>query len=237
MAEIEEGEHGDKGRVREWLARAVRAPRDPAWVADGIVSESWAPVSPVSGRIDAFQWRVPVERIGAPEGRDEDEELMEAAPPGSIVEVPAAAEAREQEAAAVRPAAKTAAEAPAPRQRPAAEPAAGRPPKAAESSGPPGDGAAAVAVAESPEAAQTGEDRVEPPPAAPAPSAKPPPARKGDAKVTASDDATAAVTEKAPEKAEKTGDKATEAAAPRPPDDPGPEHSGLDDEDAAYRRS
>jgi hypothetical protein len=53
------------------------------------------------------------------------------------------------------------------------------------------------------------------------------------------------VTEKAPEKApekalgkaEKAGDKASEAAAPRPPDDPGPEHSGLDDEDAAYRRS
>lgn len=64
MAEIEEGEHGDRGRVREWLARAVRAPRDPAWTADGIVSESWLPVSPASGELGAFRWKVPVERLG-----------------------------------------------------------------------------------------------------------------------------------------------------------------------------
>jgi HemY protein len=42
----------------------VRAPRDPAWVADGVVSERWAPVSPVSGRLDAFEWRAPMERLG-----------------------------------------------------------------------------------------------------------------------------------------------------------------------------
>jgi HemY protein len=61
MAKIEGGEHGDAGRVREWLARAVNAPRDPAWTADGVVSETWSPVSPVTGHLDAFQWRVPVE--------------------------------------------------------------------------------------------------------------------------------------------------------------------------------
>jgi len=64
MAEIEEGEHGDRGRVREWLARAIRAPRDPVWTADGIVSESWLPVSPASGELGAFRWKVPVERLG-----------------------------------------------------------------------------------------------------------------------------------------------------------------------------
>jgi HemY protein len=42
----------------------VRAPRDPAWEADGIVSEQWAPVSPVTGRLDAFEWREPPERLG-----------------------------------------------------------------------------------------------------------------------------------------------------------------------------
>lgn len=42
----------------------MRAPRDPAWVADGFVSEHWAPASPVTGRVDAFEWRVPVERLG-----------------------------------------------------------------------------------------------------------------------------------------------------------------------------
>ncbi|MEO1747360.1 MAG: hypothetical protein AAFR27_01865, partial [Pseudomonadota bacterium] len=36
----------------------------PAWTADGYVAEKWAPFSPISGRIDAFEWKVPVERIG-----------------------------------------------------------------------------------------------------------------------------------------------------------------------------
>ena len=61
MAEIEEGQNGDQGKAREWLARAVRAPRDPVWTADGITSEDWAPVGPVSGRLDAYEWKVPVE--------------------------------------------------------------------------------------------------------------------------------------------------------------------------------
>ncbi|GAB4228587.1 MAG: heme biosynthesis HemY N-terminal domain-containing protein [Methyloligellaceae bacterium] len=64
MARIEAGEHGDEGRVREWLARAVRAPRDPAWTADGYVSERWEPLSPVTGRLDAFEWKVPLLSLG-----------------------------------------------------------------------------------------------------------------------------------------------------------------------------
>jgi HemY protein len=60
MARVE-SEQGDKGRVREWLARAVHAPRDPAWTADGIVADRWAPISPLTRALDAFQWRVPVE--------------------------------------------------------------------------------------------------------------------------------------------------------------------------------
>jgi HemY protein len=63
MARIEGSDTGDNGRVREWLARAINAPRDPAWTADGVVSETWAPVSPVTGQIDAFQWRVPVSEM------------------------------------------------------------------------------------------------------------------------------------------------------------------------------
>ncbi len=63
MARIEGEQHGDKGAVREWLARAVNAPRDPAWTADGVVSEQWEAVSPVTGALDAFQWRVPVESM------------------------------------------------------------------------------------------------------------------------------------------------------------------------------
>jgi HemY protein len=60
MARVE-GETGNAGGVREWLARAINAPRDPAWTADGFVADDWAAVSPVTGALDAFQWRVPVE--------------------------------------------------------------------------------------------------------------------------------------------------------------------------------
>ncbi len=64
LADIEEAETGDQGRVRQWLGKAVRAPRDPVWIADGYVSDHWAPLSPVTGRLDAFEWRAPVERLG-----------------------------------------------------------------------------------------------------------------------------------------------------------------------------
>ncbi|RWX68843.1 heme biosynthesis protein HemY, partial [Mesorhizobium sp. M4B.F.Ca.ET.089.01.1.1] len=64
LADIEEAETGDQGKVRQLLSKAVRAPRDPAWVADGVVSEHWAPVSPVTGKLDAFEWRAPMERLG-----------------------------------------------------------------------------------------------------------------------------------------------------------------------------
>ncbi|WP_395175416.1 heme biosynthesis HemY N-terminal domain-containing protein [Roseibium alexandrii] len=59
MAEVEEAETGDKGRVRDWLARAVKAPLDKAWIADGVVSSEWQAVSPVTGKLDAFQWSSP----------------------------------------------------------------------------------------------------------------------------------------------------------------------------------
>ena len=73
LADIEEAETADQGRIRQYLARAVRAPRDPAWVADGVVSERWAPISPVTGRLDAFEWKVPVERLGLLVDTHEDE--------------------------------------------------------------------------------------------------------------------------------------------------------------------
>ena len=51
--------------MREWLARATRAPRDAAWVADGLVSDHWMPVSPITGRLDAFVWTVPPATLGS----------------------------------------------------------------------------------------------------------------------------------------------------------------------------
>jgi HemY protein len=79
MAEIEQRESGDEGRAREWMARALHAARDPAWTADGLVSDRWMPVSPVSGRLDAFQWRVPLAELGEPR------ETIEAADPAPVV--------------------------------------------------------------------------------------------------------------------------------------------------------
>lgn len=73
LADIEEAETGDQGRIRQLLGKAVRAPRDPAWVADGYVSERWAPCSPVTGKLDAFEWRVPMERLGALIDQDKEE--------------------------------------------------------------------------------------------------------------------------------------------------------------------
>jgi HemY protein len=65
MARIEEAEGQAQGRVKSWLARASRARRDPAWVADGFVSDAWAPVSPATGRLDAFVWMAPPEQVRA----------------------------------------------------------------------------------------------------------------------------------------------------------------------------
>ena len=65
MAEIVRGEDGDEGAAREWTLRAVRAAHDPAWTADGYISDRWRPVSPVSGRLDAFQWVTPVAALAS----------------------------------------------------------------------------------------------------------------------------------------------------------------------------
>jgi HemY protein len=65
MAELERSEHNDEGRAREWIARALHAAPDPAWTAEGHVSDRWLPLSP-SGKLDAFEWRVPVTGISRP---------------------------------------------------------------------------------------------------------------------------------------------------------------------------
>lgn len=81
MAAIEEAEHGAaSGQAREWLARAARAPRDPVWIADGIASDTWAPVSPVTGRLDAFVWREPPNTLAAAAPAMEPEEPEETQP-------------------------------------------------------------------------------------------------------------------------------------------------------------
>ncbi|MDX5594805.1 heme biosynthesis protein HemY [Pseudovibrio sp. SPO723] len=70
MADLEEMEYGDQGRVREWMGRAVRAPQDKVWIADGMISAHWAPVSPKTGRLDAYEWK-------QPETNEEDRPTLE----------------------------------------------------------------------------------------------------------------------------------------------------------------
>ena len=111
MAEIEEAD-GAEGAVREWLNRAARAPRDRAWVADNVISDTWSPVSP-SGVLDAFVWRTPDELLSAPG-------TVAAAPEPPSVEPPGL-----PPAAAVEPAEAPLPAPPAPPPEPARAPRAG----------------------------------------------------------------------------------------------------------------
>jgi HemY protein len=85
MADIEEAA-GDKGRAREWLSRALNAPRDPIWVSDGVASPRWTPVSPVSGEIVPCEWKAPFE-------------MPEQLEPDRLPELPAEAQPPPQDAA------------------------------------------------------------------------------------------------------------------------------------------
>ena len=90
MAEIERTEHGDTGKARAWTLRAVRALHDPVWTADGYVSDRWRPVSPVSGRLDAFQWQMPLSALPSGNGAVEPspfEQAMLAATPERMAAV------------------------------------------------------------------------------------------------------------------------------------------------------
>ena len=151
MAEIERTEHGDSGRARAWTLRAVRALHDPAWTADGYVSDRWRPVSPVTGRLDAFQWQTPVASLPSDKGDAIEssafEQAMLATPRRAVVlEPPAPVEA---ESAA------------GPAPEPAAEPT---PPAAAQDNAPPAAEAAPAPA----------QPAVTPAPA-PAPAAEPAP--------------------------------------------------------------
>ncbi|MBI3701465.1 MAG: heme biosynthesis protein HemY [Afipia sp.] len=95
MAELERTEHGDSGSARAWMLRAVRAAHDPVWTADGYVSDRWRPVSPVTGRIDAFQWLTPLSALPSEKSKAIDAEIaddaMLAAPRAELPSAPAAA--------------------------------------------------------------------------------------------------------------------------------------------------
>ena len=156
MAEIERTEHGDSGRARAWTLRAVRALHDPAWTADGYVSDRWRPVSPVTGRLDAFQWQTPVaslpsDKAGVIES-SAFEEAMLATPRRAVVLEPPK-DVNESAAEPVVP----------------VEPAL----PAEQDNAPPPAGAAEVAAA--PEPIQPEPTQPEPVPPEPTPAPEPPP--------------------------------------------------------------
>ncbi|MCJ8520191.1 HemY protein [Pseudorhizobium tarimense] len=118
LADVEEADTADQGRIRHWMAQALRAPRDPAWVADGIVSEHWLPVSPTTGRIDAFEWKVPYGQLEGPveEGDLADRAIAELPPVEETPEPEAPREEPEEEPVQPKPTEVT----PAPAEAPAA---------------------------------------------------------------------------------------------------------------------
>ncbi len=127
MAEIERGEHGDSGRARGWMLRAVRARHDPVWTADGYVSDRWRPVSPVTGRLDAFQWQtplaaLPLDKNVTVEASPFEEAML--APPRTVPTAPAALAAQDNSpapAASASPPAPAEPAAPSPMFRPRQE--------------------------------------------------------------------------------------------------------------------
>jgi HemY protein len=128
MAELERAEGNDEGRAREWIARAVNAAPDPKWTAEGHISDHWLPVSP-GGRLDAFEWRVPLTGIAGPAPPTIDPEhsaiaAVEAVPAVAAAPVVAASEPKSESAP-------VALATPTPQEKPAA-PAAVEPVVAAE---------------------------------------------------------------------------------------------------------
>ena len=120
MADLEEMDGGAEGKVREWLARASRAPRDKTWVADGVACDEWAPVSPITGKLDVLRWQAPAERLSAPVEPAAEDPIPAPALPASVVETPPAPPAVVQTALVeALPPEPPAPEAPAPRSEPA----------------------------------------------------------------------------------------------------------------------
>jgi len=223
MAELERTEHGDSGKARAWALRAVRARHDPAWTADGYVSDRWRPVSPVTGRLDAFQWQTPVASLPSDHGRTIEssafeEAMLAAAPPkrvSAVNEAPAEP-SRENAPAAAAPVA-------------SAEPVSQA---AVQDNAPP-----------APKPEDKPEDKSEDKPeektveAAPAPASPPPPAAAQPAESTPPAPAAQPLFRSRPDLAKDlTKDLAKPAAVPpvipivRPPDDPGVDDEAPPDE-------
>jgi HemY protein len=65
MARLEEAEHGDLARMREWLDRAAEAAPDPCWVCASCGGENldWHVLCPRCSNFDALAWRTPARAV------------------------------------------------------------------------------------------------------------------------------------------------------------------------------
>lgn len=66
MADIERGEHEDEGAARAWMDRAMTAAPDTSWVGPAGATQEWQAVCRKTGAFDAYEWRKPLEFLGAP---------------------------------------------------------------------------------------------------------------------------------------------------------------------------
>jgi len=78
MSDLEEAEHGDATKARQWLVRASLADPDPAWVCGscGHTVEGWCAVCSSCNGFDTLAWRTPPHvmriEVSGPEGADDN---------------------------------------------------------------------------------------------------------------------------------------------------------------------
>jgi len=93
MAELEESEHGDPARARDWYRRAAGAEPDPAWVCGdcGNAVETWTALCANCHAFDSFQWRTPrhIASLPAMAGGGRLPALRESSPPATTNDAPA----------------------------------------------------------------------------------------------------------------------------------------------------
>lgn len=124
LADIAQAEGEGQGKVKVLLGKAVRAEPDAAWTADGMVSSTWAPFSPISGRLDAFEWKVPVGRLQPVIEQERETEAEEVA---QEIEVVAQPDPKPEPALTLAPEQRVLVETSAPLPVHSAEPATSRP--------------------------------------------------------------------------------------------------------------
>lgn len=54
-----------KDAARQWLTRALHAPLDPCWMAEGYQGDDWVAIVPETGAFDVLNWQAPARRSGA----------------------------------------------------------------------------------------------------------------------------------------------------------------------------